>query len=208
MISEFFQFLMHLDVNLLLLVQSYGIIIYPLLFIVLFCETGLVVAPFLPGDSLLFAAGTLAAVGALNLWIVLFILLFAAIIGDSVNYSIGKFAGRKLIEKNYIKEAYIQKTEHFYEKYGNKTIVIARFMPIIRTFAPFIAGVGRMNYTKFLFYNILGAVMWVLLFVLGGFFFGNIPLIKEHFSLVILLIIIISIVPAVIDFVRYKFSKN
>lgn len=208
MISEFFQFLMHLDSNLLLLAQSYGIIIYPFLFIIIFCETGLIVTPFLPGDSLLFAAGALSAAGALNLWIILFSLLFAAIIGDSINYSIGKFAGRKIIEKSYIKRSYIQKTENFYEKYGNKAIVIARFMPIVRTFAPFVAGVGRMRYSKFFFYNVLGAVMWVLLFVLGGFFFGNLPYVKEHFSFIILAIIVISVIPAVIEFIKYKFSKN
>lgn len=208
MISEFFQFLMNLDSNLFLIIQSYGVIIYPILFLIIFCETGLVIAPFLPGDSLLFAAGALSAVDALNIWIVFFILLFAAILGDSINYSIGKFAGKKIIERNYIKGSYIQKTENFYNKYGNKTIVLARFMPIIRTFAPFVAGIGRMKYSRFIFYNILGAFMWVIIFVLGGFFFGNIPYVKEHFGFIILAIIIISIIPAILEFIKYKFSKN
>lgn len=208
MIPEFFQFLLHLDSSLLALAQSYGIVIYPILFLVLFCETGLVVTPFLPGDSLLFAAGALSAAGALNIWIILISLLLAAVIGDSVNYSIGKFAGRKIIEKKYVNPSYIQKTESFYEKYGNKTIVLARFMPIVRTFAPFVAGIGRMRYSNFLFYNIFGAILWVLLFVLGGFFFGEIPFVKEHFSIIILTIIIISILPAVIEYIRYKFSKD
>lgn len=208
MIIEFFQFIAHLDANLLSLANSYGGFLYGILFLIIFCETGLVFTPFLPGDSLLFAAGALSGAGILNVWIIFFSLLFAAILGDSVNYSIGKFAGKKILEKKFLKATYIKKTENFYEKYGNKAIVIARFVPIVRTFAPFIAGVGRMRYSNFFFYNVIGAVIWVCLFVFGGFFFGNFPFVKEHFSWIILGIIFISIIPVILELIKYKFSKN
>jgi membrane-associated protein len=173
-------------------------------------ETGLVVAPFLPGDSLLFAAGTFAAIGSLNVFILFFILSIAAILGDTVNYSIGKFLGSKAFEKypRIFKKEYLDKTHKFYEKYGSKTIVLARFVPIVRTFAPFIAGIGKMSYLKFLTYNVTGGIAWVGLFVFSGYYFGNIPLVKNNFSFVIILIIIISFTPMLIDFYRYYRNKN
>jgi membrane-associated protein len=180
-----------------------------LLFIIIFGETGLVIAPLLPGDSLLFAVGTFSALGSLNLFWLLIILSAAAIIGDSVNYAFGKFLGKKIIQKGsdrFFKKEYLERTHKFYEKYGGKTIILARFLPIIRTFAPFVAGVGAMSYGKFFIYNVIGGLLWVAIFVLGGYYFGNIPVIRENFFITILVIIAISVVPVAIEFWKHKFS--
>ena len=197
---------LHLDVHLGELIAKYHNITYIILFIVIFAETGLVVTPFLPGDSLLFAAGTFAAIGDLNaLW--LFILLsVAAIIGDTVNYWVGHYIGPKVFQKEskFIKKEYLQRTHNFYEKHGGKTIIIARFIPIIRTFAPFIAGVGAMTYSKFILYNVVGGIVWVAIFVFGGYYFGNIPAVRNNFSIVIVAIILISVLPGVIEFLRHR----
>ncbi|HSP87885.1 MAG TPA: DedA family protein, partial [Ignavibacteriaceae bacterium] len=196
----------HLDVHLGELIAKYHNITYIILFIVIFAETGLVVTPFLPGDSLLFAAGTFAAIGDLNaIW--LFILLsVAAIIGDTVNYWVGHYIGPKVFQKEskFIKKEYLQRTHNFYEKHGGKTIIIARFIPIIRTFAPFIAGVGAMTYSKFILYNVVGGIVWVAIFVFGGYYFGNIPAVRNNFSIVIVAIILISVLPGVIEFLRHR----
>ena len=178
-----------------------------LLFGIIFAETGLVVTPFLPGDSLLFAAGAIASTGALKILIIYFLLFVAAVLGDSVNYSIGKYLGKKVVSKNWINQKYLDKTEKFYDKYGNKTIVLARFMPIVRTFAPFVAGIGKMHYARFIFYNILGAFLWVTIFLFGGFFFGNLPFVKDHFSIIVFTIIFVSLIPAIWEFVKYRREK-
>ncbi len=209
LIKTIIDFILHLDKYLDLIVKNFGAFTYALLFLIIFAETGLVITPFLPGDSLLFAVGTFAAIGSLNVLLLFFLLSAAAILGDSLNYSIGKFLGKKAIEHEtrFIKKEYIDKTHSFYEKYGTKTIVLARFVPIVRTFAPFVAGVGKMNYIKFLTYNVIGGVLWVATFVFGGYFFGNIPIIKNNFSIVILIIIFLSFVPAIIGFWRHRKNK-
>jgi membrane-associated protein len=206
-IANVIDFILHLDKHLSALIQTYGFWTYLILFAVIFCETGFVVTPFLPGDSLLFAAGTFAAAGALDvLW--LFLLLSgAAILGDTVNYWIGHFIGPKVFHREktrFFKKEYLDRTHTFYEKYGPETIIIARFVPIVRTFAPFVAGIGRMSYWKFISYNVIGGVGWVAVFVFGGFFFGNIPFIQRHFSLVIIAIIVISLLPAVFELIRHR----
>jgi len=208
--TDFIDLFLHLDKHLFELVTDYRSWTYLILFVIIFCETGLVVTPFLPGDSLLFAAGAIAALGALNIWILLGVLIAAAFIGDSLNYAIGKFFGHKILEKNsrFIKREYIDKTHNFYEKHGGKTIIIARFVPIVRTFAPFVAGIGDMNYTRFLSYNLIGGVLWVTLCSLGGYFFGNITVVKNNFSIVVLAIIGISVMPMVIEYARHKFSLS
>ena len=208
-ISNLIDFILHLDKYLNLIVQNFGAFTYVILFLIIFAETGLVVIPFLPGDSLLFAVGTFAAIGSLNVFLSFLILSLAAVLGDSLNYSVGKFLGKKAIEHEtrFIKKEYIDKTQHFYEKYGAKTIVLARFVPIVRTFAPFVAGVGKMAYLKFLLYNIFGGILWVAIFVFGGYFFGNIPIIKKNFTVVIFIIIILSFIPAIIEFWRHRRSK-
>ena len=201
------DFFIHLDKYLPIIVQSFGIWAYVLVFIVIFCETGLVVTPILPGDSLLFALGAIAAQGALNIEALCVLLCVAAILGDTVNYAIGHFIGPKVFhyeDSRFFKKEYLIKTHQFYEKHGGKTIVIARFMPIIRTFAPFVAGVGAMSYSKFIIYNITGGIAWVCLFLLGGYFFGNIPSVKSNFTLVIIAIVIISVMPGVIEYLRQK----
>lgn len=198
--------LLHIDKYLLQLVSDYKNWTYLILFCIIFCETGLVITPFLPGDSLLFAAGAIAALGLLNIWILIGLLILAAFLGDSVNYSIGRFFGRKVFEREYwfIKQKHLIRTQDFYEKHGGKTIIIARFVPIIRTFAPFVAGIGRMNYTQFLNYNLIGGILWVFICAIAGYFFGNIPLVKDNFSMVLLGIILISLLPMIIEFGRYK----
>src|SRR6476659_4679978 len=179
---------LHVDRYLKDLVPEYGIWIYAILFLIVFCETGLVVTPILPGDSLLFAIGALAGAGALNLVGVQCTLLAAAFCGDNTNYWIGYFIGPKLFkgQSRLLNRKYLDKTHAFYERYGGKTIIIARFVPIVRTFAPFVAGIGAMSYPRFIVYNVVGAVVWVMLFVLGGYFFGNIPVVRQNFTLVIL----------------------
>ena len=203
---NFIEFFLHLDKSLGGIIQQYGTLTYAILFIIIFSETGLIIAPLLPGDSLLFAAGTFAAIGSLNISLLFVLFCIAAIIGDSANYSIGNLIGIKVFSKKsiFFKKEYLDKTKAFYDRHGGKTIIIARFMPIIRTFAPFVAGIGRMKYGKFILFNILGGIMWVSLFTFGGYYFGNIPAVKENFSLVILMIILLSIVPAAVEYIRNK----
>lgn len=210
LISSIVDFILHIDRHISIVIQNFGSWTYLLLFLIVFAETGLVVTPFLPGDSLLFTVGTFAAIGSLNIVWLFIILSSAAIIGDTVNYSAGKFLGRKAIEHEtrFIKQEYIDKTQKFYDKYGAKTIVLARFVPIVRTFAPFVAGVGSMSYFRFLAYNLLGGILWVGILLSGGYFFGNIPIVRNNFSIAILLIIIISIMPMVIEFWRHYRQKR
>jgi membrane-associated protein len=203
----FIDFILHLDKHLTQIIQNFGVWTYLILFLIVFFETGLVVTPILPGDSLLFAVGAFAAVGTLDLRWLFLVLTGAAIIGDSVNYAIGKFVGPKVFKEEkskFFKKEYLEKTKLFYEKHGNKTIVLARFVPIIRTFAPFVAGIGSMQYSLFLFYNILGAVLWVSLCLLAGYFFGNISIVKENFSIVVLLIVFISVLPVIFEIWKHR----
>jgi len=186
---------LHLDKHLNAVIAQYGFWTYGLLFIVIFIETGLVVFPFLPGDSLIFAAGTFASLGSLNIWVLFLLLALAAVVGDTVNYWIGHFLGDRAYQIKWIKKEYLDRTHGFFEKYGNKTIFLARFVPIVRTFAPFVAGVGRMSYKDFFSYNVFGGIAWVALFSFAGYFFGNIPFIRDHFSLVVVAIVLISLIP-------------
>lgn len=198
---------LHLDRHLNIVIENYGIWTYLILFLIIFCETGFVVTPFLPGDSLLFAAGNFAAIGLFDPWLLFLLLSGAAILGDSVNYSIGRFIGPTVFQKEgsrIFKKEYLEKTHRFYEKYGGKTIILARFVPIVRTFAPFVAGVGAMSYGRFAAFNITGGVAWVGLFVSGGYYFGSLPVVKHNFSAVIFAIIIISILPGMIEFIRHR----
>jgi membrane-associated protein len=199
----------HLDQHLSRVISDYGTWTHLILFLIVFCETGLVVTPFLPGDSLLFAAGTFAGLGALDLWLLIVLLIIAAIIGDTVNYWVGAYIGPRAFTGNvrFLRKEYLDRTHAFYEKHGGKTIILARFVPIIRTFAPFVAGVGAMSYPKFLTYNVVGAVLWVGLFVLGGYFFGNIPMVRENFTLAILAIIALSVLPIVVEALRARGSR-
>ena len=211
MIGTVIDFILHIDQHLTALSAQYGMWIYAILFLIIFCETGLVATPFLPGDSLLFAAGGIAAVGGMNIHIMVLILLIAAILGDAVNFMIGKYFGAKLFsnpDSKIFRRAYLEKTHAFYEKHGGKTIIIARFVPIVRTFAPFVAGMGDMHYGRFIRYNIIGAMAWVLLFSYLGYFFANIPLVKNNVGLVLGAIIVISILPAVIEIVRAKYAAK
>jgi len=210
-VKSIVDFVLHLDSHLSGLIQNYGVWTYGILFIVIFCETGLVITPFLPGDSLIFAAGTFAARGDLKVGPLFVLLAAAAVIGDTVNYWIGKIIGPKVFHREktrFFKKEYLDRTHDFYEKYGPETIIIARFVPIIRTFAPFVAGIGRMSYGKFLSYNVIGGLGWVAIFTFGGYFFGNIPFVKKNFSLVIIAIILISLVPAVVEFLKHRKKKN
>jgi len=198
---------LHLDRYLAKIIETYGAWTYALLFVVVFCETGLVVTPFLPGDSLLFAAGVFAAKGSLALPAVMLVLIAAAVLGDAVNYAIGRRIGHRVYDmkdSRIFRREYIDRTHRFFEKYGGKTIVIARFVPIVRTFAPFLAGVGEMSYPRFAAYNVTGAVLWVLICVLGGYFFGNLPIVRDNFSLVVIVIIIISVMPGVVEYFRHR----
>ena len=207
LLKDFIEIFMHLDRHLSGVIQAYGGWTYLILFLIIFCETGLVVTPILPGDSLLFAIGTFAALGALELEYLLAGLTIAAILGDSLNYAIGHYMGPKVFSKKdsrIFRKEYLDKTHRFYEKYGAKTIILARFVPIVRTFAPFVAGIGAMSYGRFLTYNIVGGVLWICLFVLGGYFFGGLPIVKQNFTLVILAIIALSIMPGVIEFIRAR----
>ncbi len=207
LILQIINFILHFDKHLAFIIQQFGLWTYGLLFLIIFCETGLVVTPFLPGDSMLFVAGAFSAQGAFNPLISFALLTVAAITGDSLNYAIGKYFGERLSHAKHIpffKKEYIDRTHKFYEKYGGKTIVIARFVPIIRTFAPFVAGIGKMNYAYFITYNVVGGLLWVGIFVFGGYFFGNIPVIKENFSAVIFIIIFLSILPPLIEILKSR----
>ena len=208
----FIDIFIHLDKYLSTVIQSYGLWTYLILFLIIFFETAFVVTPFLPGDSLLFAAGAFAAAGALDQWTLFLLLSMAAIAGDTVNYWIGHYIGPKVFHyenSRFFKKEYLTRTHAFYEKYGGKTIIIARFMPIIRTFAPFVAGVGSMTYWRFLSYNFVGGVIWIGSLVFCGYYFGNIPFVKNNFTMVIMVIIFLSILPGIIEFIRHKMnSKN
>ena len=206
LLNFFIDFVLHIDRHLAEIVTNYQSWTYAILFLIIFCETGLVITPFLPGDSLLFAAGAVAAMDGnpLNIYFLVPLLLLAAFIGDNTNYAIGRFLGTRVYEKNYrlIKRKYLDETHAFYEKHGGKTLVIARFMPIIRTFAPFVAGVGTMKYRRFLMFCIIGNLLWVNIFSFAGYYFGNIPVVKNNFSLVVFGIIFISFVPPIYAFVK------
>jgi len=207
-ITQIIDIFLHLDKYLSVIIQSYGHITYLILFIIIFCETGLVVLPFLPGDSLLFAAGAFSAKGDMSIEMLYVILCLAAVAGDSVNYEIGSFLGPKIAKQEktrFLNKEHVQRTHKFFEKYGAKTIIIARFIPIIRTFAPFVAGIGDMGYKKFLHYNVIGGISWISICLFGGYLFGNIEIVKHNFTLVILGIVIISIMPALIEFIRHKY---
>ncbi len=201
------DYVLHVDKYLLILLAEYGPWIYGMLFLILFMETGLVVTPFLPGDSLLFVAGTLAATGHMDIWLLFVLLITAAITGDALNFWIGRLVGERayrLPDTRWFKQAYLQKTHDFYQRHGGKTIIIARFMPIVRTFAPFVAGIGGMVYLRFFAFNVVGGVLWVGSFLAGGYFFGNVPAVKENLTLMIFAIIIVSIMPGVIAYLRHK----
>jgi membrane-associated protein len=209
--TRFFELFLHLGEHLQGIFQNYGAWTYLLLFLIIFCETGLVMTPVLPGDSLLFAIGTFSANGSLKAGWAFFILSAAAVAGDTANYWIGYFAGPKVFHKEkvrFLNKKYLDRTHQFYEKYGGKTIILARFVPIVRTFAPFVAGIGRMTYRNFVTYNILGGVAWIAIFVFAGFYFGTLPFVKDHFTLIIYLIIAVSILPGVIEFFRQHNRPN
>ena len=207
LIAAFFDIVLHLDRHLQWLVSNYGGWIYLILFLIIFCETGLVVTPFLPGDSLLFVAGTLAATGAMDVHGLFVLLAAASFSGDNCNYWIGRLLGPRIFrrEKSWMfNPAYVEYTQRFYERHGGKTIVIARFAPILRTFAPFVAGIGRMRYERFLFYSFAGSVLWISALTYAGYFFGNIPMVKQNLSLVIMGIIVLSIMPGIVGFARSR----
>ncbi len=209
MLAQFIDFFLHLDKHLADLMQQYQTSTYLILCLIIFCETGLVATPFLPGDSLLFAAGMLtASTGILNIGLLIVLLIVAAFLGDNVNYFVGRFFGEKVFEikflKKLIKREYLDKTQAYYEKHGGKTIIMARFIPIVRTFAPFAAGLGKMNYTRYITFCVVGAIFWVCLLSLAGYFFGNIPIVKNNFEKVILGIIGISVLPIIISYIKSK----
>ena len=204
LIIQLIDVVLNLDIHLYEIVKDYGALTYLFLFGIIFCETGLFIVPFLPGDSLLFVIGALSASGVLNLWFAAILLMVAAILGDTVNYHIGKYLGPKIYKKQNVKFLnikHLEKAHEFYEKYGGKVIIFARFIPIVRTFAPFFAGMGNMSYGKFILYNIVGGISWVAICVFSGYFFGNIPVVKENFTLVIIAIIFISIIPGIITWI-------
>lgn len=210
-LKQFVDLFLHLDDHLSQLIQTYGTTTYFILFVVVFCETGLVVTPLLPGDSLLFASGAFSAKGALNVWAVGILLFIAAVLGDTVNYWIGNYMGPKVFRRKkswFFNPDHLRKAHAFYEKYGGKTIIIARFVPIVRTFAPFVAGIGSMTYPTFILYNIVGAALWVVICVGAGYFFGNLEVVKTHFELVILVIIFLSITPALYEFAKHRLEKR
>lgn len=207
LIKTLFDIFMHLDRHLGDVIQNYGLWTYLILFLIIFCETGLVLTPILPGDSLLFAAGALAATSSLDVFYLFGLLSVAAVAGDTLNYWIGHYVGPRIFHKKdvrFLNREYLDRTHSFYEKHGGKTIIIARFMPIIRTFAPFVAGIGRMTYIHFFSFNVVGGIVWIAVFVFGGYFFGNIPMVRKNFTLVIVAIIIISVMPGVIEFLRHR----
>lgn len=211
MLLTLIDFVLHVDRHLIQLLADYGLWIYGILFLIVFLETGLVVTPFLPGDSLLFVAGALAAAGGMDVWLLFGLLASAAILGDALNFWIGRLLGErayKLPDTRWFKQAYLRKTHDFYERHGGKTIIIARFMPIVRTFAPFVAGVGHMSYRRFAAFNVAGAILWVGSFLAAGYFFGNIPAVKQNLTLVIFGIIILSIMPGLVAYVRHRWGSR
>ncbi len=210
LLASFIDLMLHLDVHLATLVTQYGVWVYAILFVIVFCETGLVVTPFLPGDSLLFVAGALAAAGGMHIGLLILLLIVAAVLGDAVNYAIGAWFGPKVFRwetSRFFNRTAFDRTHAFYENHGGKTIIIARFMPLIRTFAPFVAGVAQMSYARFAMFNITGAVLWVVSLALAGYWFGNLPWVKENLTLVILAIITISLAPLAVAWVRAKFGR-
>lgn len=208
-IKELFDFILHIDKYLHDIILEYGTTTYIILFSIIFIETGLVIMPFLPGDSLLFAVGTFAYKGSLNLYYVIALLFIAAVLGDTLNYFLGKYIGPKVFKRDYmlIKRKHLEKTQEFYIKHGGKTIIIARFIPIVRTFAPFVAGIGNMNYGKFITYNIVGAALWVVGLVMLGYYFGQLEFVQNNFETVIIAIIFLSILPPIIEYIRHKLKK-
>lgn len=211
MFSQAIEIVLHLDKYLQIIVNEYSIMAYALIFLIIFFETGIVVTPFLPGDSLLLTAGALAAVNSFNLGVLFLVIFIAAVLGDALNYHIGKFIGPKVFNKEssiLFHKEHLVRAQKFYEKYGKKTIILARFVPMVRTFAPFVAGIGVMPYRIFIIYNILGAALWCCLFIFGGFLFGNIPLIKNHFGLLILLVVFISIIPIAKEIVFHFYTER
>ena len=210
-IPDLLEFILHLDRHLFDLCTQYGAWVYAILFVIIFCETGLVVTPFLPGDSLLFAVGSLAAINALDLPTSIVLMILAAVLGDTANYWIGDYVGPKVFQKEnsrLLNKEYLIRTHQFYEKHGGKTIIIARFLPIIRTFAPFVAGIGSMTYRRFLLFNVVGGALWVLLFIPAGYFFGSVPFVKNNFSLVIIALILIPGIPSVVEVIRMQLRKR
>lgn len=211
LLQTMFDFILHIDVHLAAMVATYGIWIYAILFLIVFCETGLVVTPFLPGDSLLFVAGTLAATGQMNPHTLVALLIVAAILGDAVNYSIGRLFGQRLFsnpQSRIFRQAYLDRTHAFYERHGGKTIILARFVPIVRTFAPFVAGMGKMSYRHFALFNVTGGIVWVTAFVYAGYWFGNMLVVKQNLELLILGIIFVSVLPGLIEYWRQRRRKN
>ena len=213
-LTSLFNFMLHFDEYLEQVISTYGTWTYLILFAIIFAETGLVFTPFLPGDSLLFAAGTFAGMGWLNIWILIPLLIVAAILGDTVNYWIGHWFGEKLFDGRFrfLKHEHLDRTHRFYDKHGGKTIILARFVPIVRTFAPFVAGIGAMNYPKFISYNVIGGVLWVLLFTLAGYFFGQTEIVQNNYELVIVAIVLISVLPMIYEFaadrLRHRRARN
>jgi membrane-associated protein len=207
LIVNFIDVILHIDVYLDAIIRSYGVWAYLILFIIIFCETGLVVTPFLPGDSLLFAAGAITALGSFDFLTLFIVISVAAITGDTVNYWAGRYAGPKVFAR-FLNKKHLERTHEFYEKYGGITIILARFVPIIRTFAPFVAGIGKMTYWHFISYNIIGGLLWPALFITTGYFFGNMPVVKKYFSLVIIAIIIISVIPIMIEIIKVWREKR
>ncbi|MBE7432398.1 MAG: DedA family protein [Anaerolineales bacterium] len=207
-INNVIDLFLHLDEYLQEIIVNYGAWTYGILFVVIFIETGLVIMPFLPGDSLLFAAGTFAALGSFNVWGLIGLLIVAAVLGDAVNYFIGHYLGERAYNIKWIKKEYLDKTHAFFDKHGGKAIFLARFVPIVRTFAPFVAGIGRMSYAYFATYNVVGGVTWVVVFTLLGYFFGNIPFVKKNFELVIIFIILVSVLPMVLEWSKHRNEKK
>jgi membrane-associated protein len=205
-----FEFIMNIETHLTEIINNYGLLSYLIIFAIIFCETGLVVTPFLPGDSFLFVIGALGASGKINIVFITILIIIAAITGNIVNYHIGRFLGPKVFDSNnrFLKQEYLIRTHEFYERHGGKAIILSRFFPIIRTFAPFVAGIGKMNYLKFLTYNLVGGLSWVLIFIIVGYFFGNIPAVKQNFTLVIVFIIFASLVPGVCIYLKQKCGKS
>lgn len=207
---ELLDFIINADIYLGRTIETYGVLSYVILFLIIFAETGLVLIPFLPGDSLLFASGMFAALEALNIWVLFFVLWLASFLGDNTNYWIGHYFGQKIVDNQRIpvNQKHIDKTQEFFREHGKKTILVARFMPVIRTFAPFVAGIGKMKYREFVLFSCIGGLLWVGGFVFVGYFFGNIPIVRDNFSTVILVVILISVSPALIKLIKYKLQKT